>query len=148
MARKWIGTGLMSLAVVASPSAFAAGGGAAKKGPQGIPYHCSDGRSLRVVYGDQGPRATAELVFDGWEKLILQPTGGYAGKSYMVSRAPEPGLIWNTDGLSGVLVEAAADPSVDGRELARCDRLGWGGPHDTGISKDANPPHESSDAHH
>jgi hypothetical protein len=148
MAGNWIWTGLMGAALIGSAPALAAGGGAAKKGPQGIPYHCSDGRSLRVVYGDSGPRAAAQLAFDSGEKLTLQPTGSYGGKSYMLAREAGPALLWKTDGLGGVLAEAAPDPALEAREIARCDRLGWGGNYDKAEGVEAEPEHESSDSHH
>lgn len=101
-----------------SPALAAGGGGPAKAGPAGIPFTCSDGRSLRAVYGRAGPRDRSELLFEGAKPIEIEQTPTLYDASFA---APGEGLVWTTNGVEGWLTE-----DKSGREIARCTRLGWG----------------------
>lgn len=119
------------LALAATPALASGGGGPVKKGPEGIPFTCSDGRSLRVVYERDGPRGGAELRFVGDETLHLDPSPAMTGARYAHETATGALIVWATDGINGWLIETTPQAPMEGRELARCDRLGWGSALDT-----------------
>ena len=112
-----------------SPS-LAAGGGKAKAGPQGIPFTCSDGRPLRVVYGREGPKAHAQLMWEGAEPRKLEPAHALEGLRYTAELQPGQLITWTTDGIEGRLLEESADGE---REIARCKRSGWDGGEDVHV---------------
>ena len=113
-----------------SPPATAAGGGKAKAGPKGIPFTCSDGRALRVVYGREGPKAHAKLVWEGAEPRELEPAHSLEGLRYTAEVQPGQLMIWTTDGVEGRIFEGTADGE---REVAHCKRLGWSGAEDAHV---------------
>jgi hypothetical protein len=112
---------LVAASLLAMPAAAnAAGGGKAKKGPKGIPFSCSDARTLRVVYENGGtPRAKAKLQFDGGEKYDLAYAPTELGRRY-AKEIEGRTVSWSTDGVEAVLGEGE-------REVARCRRAGRDG---------------------
>lgn len=122
--------------------ALASGGGKAKKGPEGIPFTCSDGRALRVVYGREGPKAKAKLLFDGAAPEVLAPAPAYQGLLFLADAEAGAGLAWATDGIEGTLSERTADAGE--REIARCRRVGWSG---EAAAEHHAGEHKADDAH-
>lgn len=118
--RAFIAT-IVAASLLAIPAAAeAAGGGKAKKGPKGIPFACSDSRSLRVVYENGGTmKAKAKLLFDGGESYELAFAPTELGRRY-AKEIEGRTLSWTTDGVEAVLGE-------NERELARCQRSGRDG---------------------
>lgn len=100
-------------------------GGKVKDGPAGIPFTCSDGRALRVVYGRGGPRDEAELRFAGGESHHLKLARGMAGNRYAGELDGGRMLVWTSNAGTGWLSEMSPDGSED-RQLATCNRAGWG----------------------
>ena len=112
---------IVAASLLAMPfAAGAAGGGKAKKGPKGIPFSCSDARTLRVVYENGGTlKAKAKLLFDGGKSYELAFAPTELGRRYAKDVEGRT-MSWSTDGVEAVLAE-------DEREVARCRRAGRDG---------------------
>ena len=119
------------LAIGLAAPAAASGGGKAKAGPAGIPFQCSDGQALRVVYGREGPKAHATLLREGAEPRELEPAHALEGLRYTAEVAPGQLLSWTTDGIQGRLMEETAEGTE--REIARCRRSGWNAGEDVHV---------------
>jgi hypothetical protein len=133
------------LAAAPLPAAHASGGGAVKAGPEGIPFSCSDGRSMRVVYGREGPKAKAKLLFGDSETYELNPAPTIMDRRYTAEGSAGQTFVWATNGIDAIFSEASADGAE--RELARCRRDGWNG----GVSHhqdDHGSGHDSEDGSH
>lgn len=123
------------LLLAAAPAALAAsgGGGAYKAGPKGIPFACSDARTLRVVYDGGGMKAKAKLMFDGGEAQELKAAPTPLGRRYVKELGKGRAMVWTTDGVEATIREAAGGAE---QEIARCRRSG----------RDGDAGHD--DAHH
>jgi hypothetical protein len=98
---------LFLLAVGSAPIAAAAsGGGAVKKGPKGIPFSCSDARTLRVVYDGGGMRAKVKLMFANGETHELKAAPTPIGRRYTKPTGEGRLMVWKTNGVDAEIAEA------------------------------------------
>ena len=143
---------LAACLLMSGGAATASGGGGKSKpkGPAGIPYVCSDGQPLRVVYDGGGARGTARLMLstNAYDMAAAATINGlrYASDHGLTDRHS---LVWATDGVTGVLSEVPAGQAGVGeeREITRCARFGRDGATEPAAETHSAEAH-ADDAHH
>ncbi|SMF74167.1 hypothetical protein [Allosphingosinicella indica] len=120
------------LSLATPGTALASGGGPVKMGPKGIPFTCSDARSLRAYYEGGGPKATVKLVFDDGATWKLDSAPTLYGRNYASAGPDGQTVYWSTNGLGATIRQASAISAAEPQEIARCTRGGRDGsaPHD------------------
>lgn len=111
---------------MAPTAATAGGGGAVKAGPKGIPFSCSDARTLRVVYDGGGMKAKAKLLFDGGEAQELKAAPTPLGRRYTKDLGEGRAMVWTTNGVEAAILESSGGAE---QEVTRCHRSGRDGVH-------------------